>query len=133
MTVRWTVRAADDRARSSCETESFPQRTLSDAVELSPSVLRRLENIVENSRSRGLSLRFLLIFFGHFAKTVINCFLLVYLPPCQIRNSRLIQSYRPTVFFLSLKISRKSLIYKFFCFGSAFWYMRCLYLVPRMS
>ena len=30
----------------------------------------------------------------------------------QIRNSRLIQSYRPTVFFLSLKISRKSLIYK---------------------
>ena len=29
--------------------------------------------------------------------------------PHQIRNSRLIQSYRPTVFFLSLKISRKSL------------------------
>ena len=27
----------------------------------------------------------------------------------QIRDSRLIQSYRPTVFFLSLKISRKSL------------------------
>ena len=81
MTVRWTVRAAEDRARSSRETESFPQRTLSGAVELSPSVLRRLENIVENSRSRGLSLRFLLIFFGHSAKTVINCFLLVYLPP----------------------------------------------------
>ena len=34
-----------------------------------------------------------------------------------IRNSRLIQSYRPAVFFLSLKISRKSLIYKdFFAF-----------------
>ena len=32
----------------------------------------------------------------------------------QIRNSRLIQSYRPAVFFLSLKISRKSLIYKGF-------------------
>ena len=29
--------------------------------------------------------------------------------PLQIRNSRLIQSYRPTVFFLSLNISRKSL------------------------
>ncbi len=29
-------------------------------------------------------------------------------------NSRLIQSYRPTVFFLSLKIDRKSLIYKGF-------------------
>ena len=38
-------------------------------------------------------------------------------PRNQIRNSRLIQSYRPTVFFLSLKISRKSLIYKgFFAF-----------------
>ncbi len=37
--------------------------------------------------------------------------------PHQIRNSRLIQSYRPTVFFLSLKIDRKSLIYKgFFSF-----------------
>ena len=37
--------------------------------------------------------------------------------PHQIRNSRLIQSYRPTVFFLSLNISRKSLIYKgFFAF-----------------
>ena len=35
----------------------------------------------------------------------------------QIRNSRLIQSYRPTVFFLSLKIDRKSLIFKgFFAF-----------------
>ena len=32
----------------------------------------------------------------------------------QIRNSRLIQSYRPTVFFLSLKISPKSLVYKGF-------------------
>ena len=39
------------------------------------------------------------------------------LHPSQIRNSRLIQSYRPTVFFLSLKIDRKSLIYKgFFAF-----------------
>ena len=39
------------------------------------------------------------------------------LHPSQIRNSRLIQSYRPTVFFLSLKISQKSLIYKgFFAF-----------------
>ena len=35
----------------------------------------------------------------------------------QIRHSRLIQSYRPTVFFLSLKIDRKSLVYKgFFAF-----------------
>ena len=35
----------------------------------------------------------------------------------QIRNSRLIQSYRPTVFFLSLNINRKSLVYKgFFSF-----------------
>ena len=33
-------------------------------------------------------------------------------PRNQIRNSRLIQPYRPTVFFLSLNISRKSLIYK---------------------
>ena len=34
-----------------------------------------------------------------------------------ISNSRLIQSYRPAVFFLSLNISRKSLIYKgFFAF-----------------
>ena len=34
-----------------------------------------------------------------------------------ISNSRLIQSYRPAVFFLSLKISRRSLIYKgFFAF-----------------
>ena len=54
---------------------------LAGAVELSPSVLRRLENIVENCRSRGLSLRFLLIFFGRSSKTVINCFLLAYLPP----------------------------------------------------
>ncbi len=39
------------------------------------------------------------------------------LHPSQIRNSRLIQSYRPTVFFLSLKIDRKSLVYKgFFAF-----------------
>ena len=52
--------------------------------------------------------------------------------PCQIRNSRLIQSYRPTVFFLSLKVDRKSLIYKgFFLFRGAFRYVRCLYVVPR--
>ena len=37
--------------------------------------------------------------------------------PCQIRNSKLIQKCRFAVFFLSLKISRKSLIYKgFFAF-----------------
>ena len=43
------------------------------------------------------------------------------LPLRQIRNSRLIQSYRPTVFFLSLKIDRKSLVYKgFFAFAVHF-------------
>ena len=54
--------------------------------------------------------------------------------PHQIRNSRLIQSYRPTVFFLSLNISRKSLIYKgFFAFvvhfgicGAYMLYLECL-------
>ena len=40
----------------------------------------------------------------------------------QKRNSRLIQSYRPAVFFLSLKVNRKSLIYKgFFAFVVLFY------------
>ena len=52
-------------------------------------------------------------------------------PRNQIRNSRVIQSYRPTVFFLSLKIERKSLICKgFFSFVVHFCicgaYMLCL-------
>ena len=57
--------------------------------------------------------------------------------PHQIRNSRLIQSYRPTVFLLSLKISRKSLICKGFFtlvvhFGICGAYILCLGF-PKMQ
>ena len=47
---------------------------LAGSDELSPSVLRRLENIVENSRSRGLPLGFLLIFFGRVVKNSYQLF-----------------------------------------------------------
>ena len=50
----------------------------------------------------------------------------------RIRNSRLIQLYRLTVFFLSLNISRKSLIYKgFFAFLVHFGICGAYILCPK--
>ena len=52
-------------------------------------------------------------------------------PRNQARNSRLIQSYRPTVFFIVKKQPKVLDLQGLFCFRGAFWYMRCLHLVSR--
>ena len=91
---------------------------LAESAGLSPAVLRRLGNIVVAYRLRkpaALPSPYFLRARRRKQLSTVSYSLTRRFD--QIRNSRLIQSYRPTVFFLSLNISLKSLIYKgFFAF-----------------